>query len=256
MTMTVHGGGARLPYAERVRVVAADQPYLWLRAGWRDFRHAMTGSLAYGLIFVILGFALTVGLWRAARIDLLLPLASGFIILVPLLALGLHQISREIDRPGRPSFLKNNAGAIMNAALALLFVFLLWIRLCEIAFALAFPPNAAIDAAAMAKAAFGTVGGIEFVALFLAFGAALATLTFMGGAFSLPMLLDRDAGMAEAIATSFTACRMNPRTMTIWAALMFGLVTAGLAFAYIGLAVALPVAGHASWHAYRAVIAR
>jgi uncharacterized membrane protein len=258
MSTTARGRASApsLPYANRIRIVGVDQPYVWLRAGWRDFRAAATPSLAYGLIFVILGFALTFGLWRIARLDLLLPLASGFMLLIPLLSLGLQEISREIDRPGRPSFLRENAGSIMNAALAFMFVFLIWIRFAEIAFALAVPPTTTMDATGLLKAAFLTPGGLEFLALFLGFGGCLAGLTFMGGAFALPMLIDRDVSMGEAIATSFTACRMNPWTMTVWAVLVVGLVAIGMAFAYVGLAVTLPVVGHANWHAYRAVIAR
>jgi uncharacterized membrane protein len=246
---TTDNGRGRLPYAERVRLVGADQPFVWLRAGWRDFRCAAAGSLAYGLIFVLLGLVLTTVLWRLARIELVLPLAGAVMVALPWLALGLHQVSREIDRRGRPSFLRDNAGSIMNAALAVLFVFLFWVHFSELAFALAFPLDARLDATG-----FWSAGGLEFMALSLALGAGLLALTFMGGAFSLPMMLDRDADLAEAVATSFTACRMNPRTMAIWAALVVALIGAGMAFAWIGLAVTLPVAGHASWHAYRAVV--
>lgn len=256
MTTTARGreGGSSLPYADRICIVGADQPYCWLSAGWRDFRASASASLAYGLIFVILGFALTGGLWRVGRIDLLLPLASGFMLLIPLLSLGPQQVSREIDLPLCPSFLRSNAGSIANAALAFLFVFLVWIRFSEIAFALTFPSTATVDAMGLLKAAFLTPGGLAFIALFFALGGCLAALTFMGGVLALPMLLDRDASMAEAIATSFTACLLNRRTMAIWAALVVMLIGAGMAFAYIGLAVTLPVVGHASWHAYRAVI--
>jgi uncharacterized membrane protein len=135
-----------------------------------------------------------------------------------------------------------------------MFMFLLWLRLSEIIFALAFPPTATLDVKGLLNATFFTAGGLEFLALFLALGACLAALTFMGGAFALPMLLDRNVSMAEAIGTSFTAAVMNPRTMVVWAALVALLVVAGMAFAYIGLVVTLPLVGHASWHAYRAVI--
>ena len=254
--ITFAPSGRSLRYTNRVRIVGADQPYFWLSAGWRDFRVSVATSLPYGLIFVILGFALTGGLWRVGRIDLLLPLASGFILLIPLLSLGVLQISREIHRSGRPSFFRDNAGSIANIAVAFMFVFLLWIYLCQIAFALAFPVTATMDPVGLWKEAFMTVGGAEFIALFLVLGACLAAVTFMGGALALPMLLDRDTGMAEALATSFTACFFNQRTMTIWALLVTALIAGGMALAYVGLAVTLPLIGHSTWHAYRAVIGR
>ncbi len=106
------------------------------------------------------------------------------------------------------------------------------------------------------NATFFTAGGLEFLALFLALGGCMAALTFMGGAFAMQMLLDKDASMAEAIATSFTAAVLNMRAMLVWGALVAFLVAAGMALFFIGLAITLPLVGLASWHAYRAVIVR
>ena len=85
-------------------------------------------------------------------------------------------------------------------------------------------------------------------------GAILATVAFVGGAFSLPLMLDRREGLMEALATSATAVALNARAMAVWAALVVLFTAAGLASWYIGLCVTLPLIGHATWHAYRAVI--
>lgn len=264
MATITHGGvpAPSLPYADRVRRVASDQPFQWLAAGWRDFMTAPAASLAYGLLFVVIGFALTYGVWRTGNLFLLAPLASGFILLVPLLSVGFHAISRDIEQNRRPSFSgalfawQQNAKSMVNAALAFMFMFLLWLRLSEIVFALTFPATSTLDMRGLFNTTFFTLGGLEFLALFLALGACLAALTFMGGAFALPMLLDKDVSMAEAIATSFTAVVMNIRTMIVWGALVALLTAAGMALFYIGLAITLPLVGHASWHAYRATIVR
>jgi uncharacterized membrane protein len=79
-------------------------------------------------------------------------------------------------------------------------------------------------------------------------------LTFAAGAFALPLLLDRQAGMVEAVATSWTAVMTNLPAMAVWAAMLVLLTAAGMAAAIVGLAVTLPLAGHATWHAYRAVV--
>lgn len=263
MATITHGVPApSLPYADRVRHVASDQPFQWLAAGWRDFLAAPAASLAYGLVFVVIGFALTYGLWRTDKMYMLLPLASGFMLLVPLLSLGFLAISRDIEQKRPPTFSgalfawQTNAGSMVNTALAFMFMFLLWLRLSEIVFALTFPPTATLDIRGLLNATFFTVGGLEFLALFLTLGACVAALTFVGGAFALPMLLDRDASMAEAIAISFTASVMNIRAMLVWAALIVVLVAAGMALFYVGLVITLPLVGHASWHAYKAVIVR
>ena len=72
--------------------------------------------------------------------------------------------------------------------------------------------------------------------------------------FSLPMLLDRNVGMLQAVMTSAVAVVLNAKTMAVWAGLVVLFTGAGLAAGYVGLAVTLPLIGHATWHAYRAVI--
>lgn len=40
----------------------------------------------------------------------------------------------------------------------------------------------------------------------------------------------------------------------LWAVLLVVLTAVGMAACYVGLAITLPLAGHATWHAYKAVI--
>lgn len=249
-----------LPYTDRVRPVTAGQPLQWLAAGWRDLLAVPTVSLCYGLLFTIVGVILTIGLWRTQMIYMALPLASGFMLLGPALTLGLQSISRDLERGERPSLAgallawRSNARPILSAGIAFMFLFLLWLRLAELVFALAFPDTVTLDAQSLLSTTLFTAHGLLFLALFLALGAAIAALAFAGGAFALPLLLDRQVGMPEAIATSFSAVILNLRTMVPWAAMLVVLTIVGMAAFYIGLAVTLPLAGHATWHAYRAVI--
>jgi len=246
-----------LPYAYRVPVV---DPVRWLAAGARDLMAAPVASLCYGLLFVIAGYVLTFGLWRIHSIYLLLPLVSGFMLLGPALTLGFQAISRDLERHGRPSLAgallawRANAGPIFYAGLAFMFLFLVWFRLAELVFALSFPDVIGMDGSSVIHATLFTAEGQTFLALFVGLGAGMAVLAFAGGAFALPMLLDRNVGMSEAVATSFTAVMLNLRTMALWAALLVVLTVAGMAVFYVGLAVTLPLAGHATWHAYRDVI--
>jgi hypothetical protein len=85
-------------------------------------------------------------------------------------------------------------------------------------------------------------------------GAILATIVFAISAISIPMLLDRDVGVATAIAASVAVVRANLRPMALWAALIVVFTALGLATLYIGLAVALPLIGLATWHAYRDMV--
>ena len=82
----------------------------------------------------------------------------------------------------------------------------------------------------------------------------MATIAFAFGAFSLPLLLDRRMGLLEAVVTSAVAVVINARAMAVWAGLIVLFTVAGLALGYVGLVVTLPLVGHATWHAYRAVL--
>ena len=258
----IRDGAARasLPYSDHVRAVNANQPLRWLAAGWRDFLASPALGAGFGLVFAAVGLALAIALWRTPFFYMLLPLMSGFMLVGPVATAGFQAISRDLERGRRPSLgsaisaLKANAGPIFYAALAFMFLFLVWLRISELIFALTFSAGAPLQLGGLLHAAFFTAHGLEFLALFVIFGCLIAALAFAGGAFALSMLIDRPVGAAEAIATSFAAVAANPRAMAAWAAILVALTAAGMALAFVGLAITLPIAGHAAWHAYKAVI--
>ena len=86
-------------------------------------------------------------------------------------------------------------------------------------------------------------------------GFVFALLAMMISVVSFPMLLDRDAGLDTAIRTSFRAVIDNPGPMALWGAVVAGSLLAGTALFFVGLMVAVPVLGHATWHLYRKLVA-
>jgi uncharacterized membrane protein len=44
------------PTTPKVRRVSSDQPWEWLGAGWKDLGRTPMASIAYGLIFVVMGY--------------------------------------------------------------------------------------------------------------------------------------------------------------------------------------------------------
>jgi len=98
-----------------------------------------------------------------------------------------------------------------------------------------------------ANALFLVIGGI--------IGAFLALVVFAISAVSLPMLLDKETNVFVAIATSVAAVRANPRPMLLWAFLIVSFTGAGLVLGLVGLVLTLPLVAHATWHAYRDLVA-
>jgi uncharacterized membrane protein len=246
--------------APRVRKVELDRPWAWLTAGWRDLTRAPAVGLSYGLLFALVGWAVTFGLWRLGAIYLILPLTAGFLIVGPLLAVGLYEVSRRHER-GEKAMLGDAVGAfranpsqIAFMGVTLLLLFFAWIRLAVMIFYLFFgltPPSPADFVGRV----FFSAQSLPFVVVGTAIGAMLAALAFAISAISIPLLLDRpQAHVVTAISASFRAILENPATMAFWAVLIVLFVGAGLITFYVGLIVALPLIGHASWHAYRDLV--
>jgi len=79
-----------------VNRLAIDRPWAWLAAGWEDIKRAPGVSLAYGAIFTAISFAITAGVFFAGMEYLLFPLAAGFMLVGPMLAVGLYETSRRL----------------------------------------------------------------------------------------------------------------------------------------------------------------
>ncbi len=250
-----------LPFAEKVRLVGTDQPFLWLAAGWRDLRAAGLVSVAHGLIFVVAGLVLTLGLAAAGLTYLIAPLIAGFMLVAPALTVGFYAVSRDIEDGRRPTAAgalaawRANAAPLLGIGLMQVIFLIVWMRFAAMIFAIFFPFTG-LDVQALLNAALFTRDGNAFLVVGAVVGAGMATLAFTLGAFSLPLLLDRKVGIVEALVTSAVAVALNARTMAVWAGLIVVVTAAGLAAGFVGLAVTLPLIGHATWHAYRAVIRR
>jgi uncharacterized membrane protein len=95
---------------------------------------------------------------------------------------------------------------------------------------------------------------IEFLVAYVLIGGFFATLVFAFSVVSIPTMLDRDQDTVTAMLASFLALVRNVPAMLVWGALIVAMVAIGIATAFLGLIVTMPVVGHATWHAYRALI--
>jgi uncharacterized membrane protein len=82
----------------------------------------------------------------------------------------------------------------------------------------------------------------------------LAAMVFSISSVAVPLLLGKDVDAVTAMVTSVRAVRLNRGTMLLWAALIAGCMVLALATLFIGLVVIFPLLGHATWHAFRALV--
>ena len=64
------------------------------------------------------------------------------------------------------------------------------------------------------------------------------------------MLLTKRIDVLTAAAASVNAVKANPKPMALWAILIVVIMAVGFAALLVGLVVAFPFIGHATWHAY------
>lgn len=72
--------------------------------------------------------------------------------------------------------------------------------------------------------------------------------------FSFPMLVGRPVGAMVALMTSIRAVARNAGTMAIWGLIVAVILAIASIPLFVGLAVALPVLGYATWHLYTRVV--
>lgn len=249
-------GFAGLPHADRVRVVSTAAPFRWLLAGWQDYRRAKPLAIAYGLLFAGVSLAITVGLAILEQGHLIAPMWGGYFIVGPALAIGMYQVSRQLERGETPSFgsafmaWRRNGYHVMTAGAILMLFMMIWVRIAVIVFALTFP-YVTLTFSTMVEQALFTPQGWGFLALGTVIGAVFAAFAFIAAAISLPAMLDRKIDIFSAVTLSAVAVFRNLKVMMLWAAVVVTITAAGFATFYLGLIVAVPLIGFASWHAYR-----
>lgn len=249
------------PRRVEIARVGTEAPWAWLAAGWRDLCRARTISLAYGLCFAALSGLITAGLWYWDRLQFLPPLAAGFMLVGPFFAVGLYEVSRLLAEGRRPR-LRDALGAIGRAPTRLTFLgalltlaLLFWMRLAFLLFALFMGTGTVPHSEALMSLLLFTPAGLGLLTVGSLVGGLLAALVFAVSVVSLPLVMEREVDAVTAVLASLRAVRRNWKALLLWAWLIAALTAVGLASFYVGLIVLFPLLGHASWHAYRALVA-
>ncbi len=234
-----------------VRTLDAGRPLRWLALGWRDFTRAPGPSALHGAVFLVAGALITAFGW--GRHSLLAGAFSGFLLVAPMLAAGLYEVSRRLSRGETPTIADVVALWIRGrSAMARLGVLLAlagtaWVVLSTVIIL----GVVGADQAGVGEFVrrFVLSGNSIAFALWLLAGGLFAAIVFALTVVSVPMMLDRDVGIRTAALTSVRAVGVNPVPMFVWAALVMSLTMVSVA-TVLPMVVLVPVIGHATWHAY------
>lgn len=232
-----------------------------VEAGFDDFKAAPTQMLALGVIYPLVGLAAARHAAGAGLLPMIYPLVAGLSLLGPVVALGLYEISRRREAGSDVSWLdafavlrSRSLLAVAELGAILFAVFVAWLFAARTVFALTIGAGMAETPLAFATAVLTTPQGWALMALGNAVGLVFAAFVLAISVVSFPMMLDRNVGAMVAVRTSLRVVRRNPGTMAAWGLLVALALVAGSLPAFVGLAVVVPILGHATWHLYRRAV--
>jgi len=231
-------------------------PLRWLALGWRDFIRAPGIGVFYGLVFMVMGWALLKVYEHAPAYTL--ALSAGFLLMGPFLCLGLYRVSQRLEAGQKPDLgdsllaWDTRTGQLAIFGFVLLVLEMLWGRATLVVFAVSF--DGMPDFKGSLRALLDPAN-IEFIIAWAAVGAVFAALIFAVSVISIPMILDRQTDAITAGLTSLRLVLTQTCVMLWWGALIALITVLALLPWFAGLLLAGPVIGHASWHAYRAAVA-
>jgi uncharacterized membrane protein len=232
-----------------------------LARGYEDFAALPTHAVFLSLIYPIIGIVLARLAFGYAVLPLLFPLTAGFALIGPFAATGLYELSRRreqgLDSHWTHAFdvvRKPSAGAIAALGLLLMMIFLSWLAIAQSLYQSLFGVLAPSSVGQFLHDVVTTKAGWALIILGNLIGFAFALMVLVISAISFPLLVDRDVGAAVAIMTSVRAAIANPVPMAAWGLIVATLLALGSLPAFVGLAVVMPILGHATWHLYRRLV--
>jgi uncharacterized membrane protein len=242
--------------APAVRPIALAQPLQWLRRGWDDMHACFGPSLLHGLVVALGGLAVVTLTLHAA---LLMPGAlTGFLLIGPILCTGLYELSRRRAAGERPRLAhaidawRRGTRPLVALGVLLFVAATAWVLVSAALFALFVAEPIDSPLRFLRYAVAGQGGWLFF--LWLVAGGLGAALVFSLTVVSAPLLLDRRVSLRVAALSSVRAVGDNPAPMALWALIIMLATAASMATLMIGFVFAVPVIGHATWHAYRDVL--
>jgi uncharacterized membrane protein len=245
--------------AKRRRNLPASAAFGWLAHGWRDLATNPGPSLAYGVAVFAISVGVVWGLFVFELDYILFPALAGFMVVGPLVAIGLYQKSRDIETGEKVSlcrmlFVKASSGAqVLYTGAILCLLMLVWMRAAVIVYALFFGllPFPGLDH--VVEMLFTTPEGWGMLLVGTVVGGLFAAFSFAISVFAVPMLLDQRTDAFTAMGTSISLVWNNLPVMLAWGAIVLALFVLAVVTGLVGLIVIFPLLGHATWHSYKAI---
>jgi|LGOV01.1.fsa_nt_gb uncharacterized membrane protein len=231
-----------------------------LGKGFSDFRKAPIYGIVFGAIFAALGVVLYLQFVEWQSDISIIPLAAGFPLIGPFVAVGMYEVSRLIERDESVSWLSviqaiyaERKRQVPSIAFVVLFIFLIWVYMAHLVFALSFGLKPLTNVMSSTDILL-TKEGITMLLMGSVVGGFLSFVLFSITVVGIPLLVDREIDVVTAMITSFSLVLNNMVVMLSWGVIVGLLLLVAMIPMFMGLIVVLPILGHATWHLYKLAI--
>lgn len=230
-----------------------------LSMGWRDFVANPMADLLFASLFVVAGLSMMWITYVTGHTFWLILAVMGFPLVGTLGAVGFYELSRRRSAQGSVRFGEvfadvwaERGGQLPWLSAIIIVTFLFWFFLGHMIFAL-FLGLAPMTNVSSSLGIFWTAEGLTMLAFGSAVGAVFALFVFAISVMGMPMLLDRDVDFITAMLTSISAVATSFMPYLLWGILIATVTLAAMVPLFLGLFIAMPVLGHATWHLYAKV---
>ncbi len=247
----------------KVRKIEPRDCFAALAEGFDDVQAMPTYPAFLGLFYALAGVALVSLSSFANALHLAFPLAAGFALVGPFVAVGLYEMSRRRELGLNATWL-DAFGALRSPALPsilalgflLLVIFAAWIEAAHLLYVGLYGPAPPVSAIPFFRDVLTSGRGWMLIVLGGAIGFCFAALALCISVVSFPLLLERNVGLVPAVAASLRVSRENALAVAFWGLVVAVTLVVGSLPLFIGLAVAMPMLGHSTWRIYRRAIER
>ncbi len=235
-----------------------------LDKGIDDFKAKPTHLFFLAVIYPVATFLGYLVVSNHNLMPLVFPLMAGLVLIGPFVGIAMEEMSHHRERGMDMSwghafnFFEEPAAKDIGILGALIVaLFLGWVAMANTIYVMTVGDAWSTGTMAVqdfVTAVLTTHQGWMLILIGNAVGLMFAIVSLAIGAISFPMLLDKPVGLATAVETSIRAVMANPIPLAAWGIFVAVSLLVSALPLLVGLAVMVPVLGHATWHLYRKIV--